>query len=165
MSKAFVQPVNQNEPSPADVRQSEDLEKVSANASPRAARRSWQVPQASAPASARPARVRRPRTQFRRPQFLRDQGLYESQEEAEVREEVMGRLAQLVREWIRGVAEAQGQPVEEANARVFTFGSYRLGVHGPGARLPTRFFARHSLCPSRAISVSKNPGACRKAPG
>ncbi|GMP83508.1 hypothetical protein CsSME_00037397 [Camellia sinensis var. sinensis] len=68
--------------------------------------------------------------------FLADVGLYESQEEAIKREEVLGRLDQIVKMWVKNISRAQGfneQLVQEANAKIFTFGSYRLGVHGPGA--------------------------------
>ena len=71
-------------------------------------------------------------------QYLQRQGLYESQKEAELREDVLGQLDQLVKDWVRRVTEYYDlgeHAVSEANAKIFTFGSYRLGVHGPGELL------------------------------
>lgn len=70
----------------------------------------------------------------------RSENLYESDKEAELRQEVLGKLDVLCKTWVRRASEAAGMSPEDAdeqNARIFTFGSYRLGVHGPGADVDT----------------------------
>ncbi|KAH7306645.1 hypothetical protein KP509_22G023600 [Ceratopteris richardii] len=72
--------------------------------------------------------------------FLVEAGLYESQEESMLREEVLGHLDQIVKLWVKKISISRGysdQVVQEANAKIFTFGSYRLGVHGPGTDIDT----------------------------
>ncbi|MCL7043206.1 hypothetical protein MKW94_018197 [Papaver nudicaule] len=72
--------------------------------------------------------------------YLVGVGLYECPEEAVSREEVLGRLDQIVKTWVKKVTRNKGyndQFVQEANAKIYTFGSYRLGVHGPGADIDT----------------------------
>ncbi|XP_062164558.1 nuclear poly(A) polymerase 4-like isoform X2 [Alnus glutinosa] len=72
--------------------------------------------------------------------FLIDSGLYESEEEAARRKEVLGRIDQIVKDWVKQLTRQRGytdQMVEDANAVIFTFGSYHLGVHGPGVDIDT----------------------------
>ena len=57
-----------------------------------------------------------------------------------VREIVLGRLAALVKSFVKTVSLARGlseAAAETAGGKIFTFGSYRLGVHGPGTDIDT----------------------------
>ncbi|KAG2498362.1 hypothetical protein HYH03_003621 [Edaphochlamys debaryana] len=90
----------------------------------------------------RPLNTHEPTEQDRRhsqelEEHLRAAGLYESLDEAILREEVLGLLYQIVQDWVKGVARKKNFSVEDARAHVCTFGSYRLGVHGPGADMDT----------------------------
>ncbi|KAI5070284.1 hypothetical protein GOP47_0014627 [Adiantum capillus-veneris] len=72
--------------------------------------------------------------------FLAQAGLRESQEEAILRERALGQLDKIMKLWVRKVCANKGykgQLLELANAKIFTFGSYRLGVHSPGADIDT----------------------------
>eukprot|EP01099_Mayorella_cantabrigiensis_P005414 TRINITY_DN4332_c0_g1_i1.p1 TRINITY_DN4332_c0_g1~~TRINITY_DN4332_c0_g1_i1.p1 ORF type:complete len:701 (-),score=179.38 TRINITY_DN4332_c0_g1_i1:227-2275(-) len=71
---------------------------------------------------------------------LTEFGLYEPTEESERREEVLGKLNAIVKEWVRRVSIARGlseQLAADAGAKIFTFGSYRLGVHSSGSDIDT----------------------------
>jgi len=71
---------------------------------------------------------------------LRRQNTFESEEESRTRELVLGRVAALVKNFVRKVSLARGlseAAADAAGGRIFTFGSYRLGVHAPGSDIDT----------------------------
>lgn len=64
------------------------------------------------------------------------------------RERVLNRMGSLCRDWIKSVCLAKGLPMEvalSAGGQLFTSGSYRLGVHEPGADIDTILVAP-SVC-------------------
>ncbi|TEB37088.1 polymerase [Coprinellus micaceus] len=71
---------------------------------------------------------------------LRRQNTFESEEEARTREIVLGRVAALVEKFVTKVGLSRGlseSAAAAAGGKIFTFGSYRLGVHGPGSDIDT----------------------------
>ncbi|KAF7332615.1 Poly(A) polymerase [Mycena kentingensis (nom. inval.)] len=79
---------------------------------------------------------------------LRRQSVFETEEQSNrshihganrrpySRELVLGRVAALVKSFVRKVSLLRGLTEQAANAaggKIFTYGSYRLGVHGPGS--------------------------------
>uniref|UniRef100_A0A8C3ESG9 polynucleotide adenylyltransferase n=1 Tax=Corvus moneduloides TaxID=1196302 RepID=A0A8C3ESG9_CORMO len=63
-------------------------------------------------------------------------GVFEDQEELFHRTTVLGKLNNFVREWISELAESKNLPpsiTEQVGGKIFTFGSYRLGVHTKGS--------------------------------
>lgn len=56
------------------------------------------------------------------------------------REQVLARVAALVKKFVYKVMVARGHSeasARNAGGKIFTFGSYRLGVHSPGADIDT----------------------------
>ena len=65
----------------------------------------------------------------------KDFNLYETSEESHKREEILISLKKCVIEAVKNVYKAKGKTDEEANSAgggLFSFGSYRLGIVGPG---------------------------------
>ncbi|KAI7892711.1 Poly(A) polymerase central domain-containing protein [Mucor mucedo] len=73
-------------------------------------------------------------------QTLKDFGLFESEQEAQKRVVVLGKLDKMVKDFVYTVSKSKGFPdtlAKEAGGKIFTYGSYRLGVHGTGADIDT----------------------------
>lgn len=77
---------------------------------------------------------------------LRGRGLFETPEGSRQREFVLERLNELVQEWVREVGVGAGLGEEElkkASGKIFTFGSYRLGVVTTASDIDTLCVAPH----------------------
>ncbi|XP_043111804.1 poly(A) polymerase gamma isoform X2 [Puntigrus tetrazona] len=63
-------------------------------------------------------------------------GVFEGEDELNHRLAVLGKLNSFVKEWIAEISESKNLPpsaVANVGGKIFTFGSYRLGVHTKGA--------------------------------
>ncbi|KAI9574283.1 poly-A polymerase [Boletus coccyginus] len=80
---------------------------------------------------------------------LRKQNTFETMEEARTREAVLGRVAAVVKKFVYEVSLKRGLSETAASAaggKIFTFGSYRLGVHGPGSDIDTLCVVPKHVC-------------------
>ncbi|XP_074028049.1 poly(A) polymerase hiiragi [Leptinotarsa decemlineata] len=62
--------------------------------------------------------------------------VFESEQELNQRMHILGKLYNLVKQWIKEVSIKRNMPesvAEQLGGKVYTFGSYRLGVHSKGA--------------------------------
>uniref|UniRef100_UPI00398F1E3F poly(A) polymerase gamma isoform X2 n=1 Tax=Pristiophorus japonicus TaxID=55135 RepID=UPI00398F1E3F len=67
---------------------------------------------------------------------LKPFGVFEEEDELNHRLVVLGKLNNLVKEWIAEISETKNLPpsvIVNVGGKIFTFGSYRLGVHTKGA--------------------------------
>uniref|UniRef100_A0A4W3H5E2 polynucleotide adenylyltransferase n=1 Tax=Callorhinchus milii TaxID=7868 RepID=A0A4W3H5E2_CALMI len=67
---------------------------------------------------------------------LKPFGVFEEEEELNHRLVVLAKLNNLVKEWIAEISETKNLPpsvIANVGGKIFTFGSYRLGVHTKGA--------------------------------
>ncbi|KAI9327098.1 Poly(A) polymerase central domain-containing protein [Obelidium mucronatum] len=72
--------------------------------------------------------------------LLRERDQYETEEEAQKREVVLGKLDAIFKDFVRKIALKRNMPeslANEAGGKIFTFGSYRLGVHGKASDIDT----------------------------
>ncbi|KAI9329578.1 Poly(A) polymerase central domain-containing protein [Zopfochytrium polystomum] len=73
-------------------------------------------------------------------QTLKEKGQYETDEEAQRREVVLGKLDAMFKAFVRKISLNRNMPesiANEAGGKIFTFGSYRLGVHASGSDIDT----------------------------
>jgi len=73
-------------------------------------------------------------------EFMRENVPVEVKSELQRRERVLGQLRAIFVDWVKKVCLAKGLPEElasEAGGQLYTSGSYRLGVHEPGADIDT----------------------------
>ncbi|KAI8641611.1 Poly(A) polymerase central domain-containing protein [Parasitella parasitica] len=71
---------------------------------------------------------------------LHDYGLFESEKEAQKRITVLNKLNFMVKDFVYRVGMQRGlseQQAKSAGGKIFTFGSYKLGVHNTGADIDT----------------------------
>lgn len=71
---------------------------------------------------------------------LHSQNAFESSAETQLRQDVLTKLDLILKEFVYTVSLNEGFPerlARSAGAKVFTFGSYSLGVHGPGSDIDT----------------------------
>jgi poly(A) polymerase len=69
---------------------------------------------------------------------LRGQNNFEAADDTERRKKVLGHLQKVTEQFVRHVGLKKGlapSVIESAGGKVATFGSYRLGVYGPGTCL------------------------------
>ena len=94
---------------------------------------------------------------------LRSQNNFASAEDIEIRKQTLNRLQKITQEFVRSVGKKKGlsqSAIDNAGGRIFTFGSYRLGVFGPSSDIDTLLVAPKHV--SRADFFEYFPDLLRK---
>lgn len=84
--------------------------------------------------------------------------MFDSKDGQDHRLLVLGQLNELMKKWIYRVSLKKGkteQEAKEVGGKIFTFGSYRLGVHGKGADIDTLLVAPRHIERSEFFSSFK----------
>jgi poly(A) polymerase len=94
--------------------------------------RQWGVTAAISNASPTPQELQLNQTLI---EELRNQNNFEPPEDTEKRKRVLSHMQRVTEDFVRHVGEIKGlapSVIQDAGGKVSTFGSYRLGVYGPG---------------------------------
>jgi len=76
---------------------------------------------------------------------LKRQNNFEAVEQTEKRHQALKFMEKVAREFIKEAMTKKGKPqsiIEKAGGKVSTYGSYRLGVFGPGASMEIAYLQR-----------------------
>ncbi len=68
--------------------------------------------------------------------YLKESDFFESDLDAKKRERVLGKIDYLLKKFVSTQSKARGEQ-KDCGGKLFTFGSYRLGVHDKGADIDT----------------------------
>eukprot|EP01134_Creolimax_fragrantissima_P003912 CFRG3912T1 len=72
--------------------------------------------------------------------FLNASDIFESAKEEQLRRTVLAKVNTIIQDWVKEASRLQNKPAAMLNSyggNIYTFGSYRLGVHGKGADIDT----------------------------
>ena len=90
--------------------------------------------------------------------LTKDFNLFETDKEKQKRQEILFSLKKCVKQAVKNIYKAKGKTDEEANSAgggVFPFGSYRLGIVGPGDDIDV-------LCIAPSTGTNENKDKCER---
>merc|ERR1719387_1494411 len=81
--------------------------------------------------------------------YLHSLNLYENSQEAYMKQQILGKLDRCVKIWVQAATLYEGlDPISatEQNAKIYTYGSYRLGVNGPSSDIDILCVSSRYVC-------------------